>query len=319
MRENILDATYEDLILERRGLAVWLTINRANRGNSFRRQTLDEITDALVRIGDAPNARVVVLTAAGQRFFSTGGDVGDYWTRYRDDMIGMRAYERAMEKTFGEMIHCPKPIIHRINGDCVGGANAFHLAADIAVMSTTAKLQQVGTMIGSVGGFGPTQWWPNAVGDKRAREILLCCKPVDAELALQWGAVNAIAPYDKLDAAVQTYVDKLAQGFPDALRYTKVSVNAAKELAFREMTQAREWLALHFPSMESREGFGAFFEKRAIDPEPSWKAVDTGHVTVAPYGGFSITCGSCGATYLPEDHKFCGQCGAALKPKGKAA
>jgi len=47
-------------------------------------------------------------------------------------MTGMRAYERALEKTFAEMIHCPKPIIHRINGDCVGGANAFHLAADIA-------------------------------------------------------------------------------------------------------------------------------------------------------------------------------------------
>ena len=98
----------------------------------------------------------VVITAAGSRFFSTGGDVGDYSTRYSDDMVGMRAYERALEKTFAEMIHCPKPIIHRINGDCVGGANAFHLAADIAVMSTNAKLQQVGTMIGSVGGFGPT-------------------------------------------------------------------------------------------------------------------------------------------------------------------
>jgi len=93
-------------------------------------------------------------------------------------------------------------------------------------------------------------------------------------------------------------------------------VNAPKELAFREMTQAREWLSLHFPSMESREGFGAFFEKRAINSEPSWKAIDTGHVTVAPYGGFSINCASCGATYLPEDHKFCGMCGGALSSIG---
>jgi len=129
-------------------------------------------------------------------------------------------------------------------------------------MSTNAKLQQVGTMIGSVGGFGPTQWWPQVVGDKRAREILLCCKPVNAELALQWGAVNAIAPYDKLDETVQAYVDKLAKGFPDAMRYTKVSVNAPKELAFREMTQAREWLNLAFSRRwKSREGFGAFLRR----------------------------------------------------------
>jgi enoyl-CoA hydratase/carnithine racemase len=56
--------------------------------NSFRRQTLDEIIDALERIGDAPDVRAVVLTSAGSRFFSTGDDVGDYWTRYRDDMEG---------------------------------------------------------------------------------------------------------------------------------------------------------------------------------------------------------------------------------------
>src|ERR1700730_9342923 len=103
MREAFLAVSDEDLKLERRGLAAWITIDRANRGNSFRRQTLDEIIDALERIGDAPDVRAVVLTSAGSRFFSTGGDVGDYWTRYRDDMIGMRAYERALEKTIDKM------------------------------------------------------------------------------------------------------------------------------------------------------------------------------------------------------------------------
>ena len=90
------------------------------------------------------------------------------------------------------------------------------------------------------------------------------------------------------------------------------------ELKFREMTQAREWCTLHFPSMESRSGFGAFFQKKPIDSNPSWKAQDTGHNTVAPYGGYSLKCGSCGADHLPEDHKFCGVCGAELKEKAAA-
>jgi len=312
MYDNNLAVEYQDILLEQRGLAAWITINRPNRGNAFRRQTLDEIADALIRIGNAPGVRAVVLTAAGSRFFCTGGDVNDYYTRYRDDMVGMRAYERAMERTFAEIIHCPKPVIHRINGDVVGGANAFHLASDIAVMADTAKLQQVGVMIGSVAGFGPVQWWPGCIGDKRAREVLLCCKPLDAATALQWGAVNAVAPPGELDAVVQSYVDTFSKAFPDAMRYSKVALNAAKELSFREMTQAREWLSLHFPSMESREGFGAFFNKRPIDPEPSWQAIDTGHVTVAPFGGYSLACTACGTTCLPEDHKFCGHCGAKL-------
>lgn len=310
--DDILQTDYEDIRLERRGRAAWVTIDRPKLGNSFRRLTLDEITDAFQRIGDAKDIRCAVVTATGERFFCTGGDVRDYHTRYRDDMVGMRAYERAMERTFSEILHCPKPVIHRINGDVVGGANAFHLVADLAVMSETAVLKQVGVMIGSVAGFGPTQWWPLTVGDKRAREILMCCTPVSAEQALAWGAVNAIATPDRLDAVVQSYVDLLDNAFPDAMRYTKVALNAAKEVGFREMTQAREWLALHFPSTESREGFGAFFEKRAIDPEPSWRAIDTGHVTVAPYGGYSVACPHCNARNLPEDHAFCGVCGASL-------
>ena len=105
------------------------------RGNSFRRETLDEIRDAVERAGDGPGIRSVVITAAGSRFFSTGGDVVDYNTRYTDDLIGMKSYERAMERTFSEIMHCPKPVIHRVNGDVVGGANAFHLAADFVVMN----------------------------------------------------------------------------------------------------------------------------------------------------------------------------------------
>ena len=307
------DVVYEDITFVARGHAAWITINREKRGNSFRRQTLDEITDAVIRAGEGPGVRSVVLTAAGGRFFSTGGDVNDYHLKYNDDMIGMRSYERALERVFAEIIHCPKPVIHRINGDVVGGANAFHLAADFAVMASTAKLQQVGVGIGSVAGFGPTQWWPLAVSDKRARDILMALQPVTSELALQWGVVNSVAEPAALDAAVDALVDRLAQMFPDALRYTKVALNAQKEAGFREMTQAREWLTLHFPSMESREGFGAFFSKRPVSAEASWKAVDSGHVSVAPYGGYSVSCTSCGAGSLPEDHQFCGVCGHALK------
>ena len=310
------EVQYEDIVFEPRGHAAWITINREKRGNSFRRRTLDEICNALERAGEGPGVRSVVITAAGGRFFSTGGDVNDYHLKYSDDMIGMRSYERMLERTFAEIIHCPKPVIHRINGDVVGGANAFHLAADFAVMASTAKLQQVGVGIGSVAGFGPTQWWPLSIGDKRARDVLMALKPVTPQLALEWGVVNAVAEPADLDAAVGTLVDKLGGMFPDALRFTKVALNAQKELAFREMTLAREWLTLHFPSMESRAGFGAFFNKKPVSAESSWKAVDTGHVTVAPYGGYSLECSSCGAANLPEDHRFCGVCGQALKKGG---
>ncbi len=313
------DVQYEDITFEKRGHAAWITINREKRGNSFRRETLEEIRDAVERCGDASGIRSVVLTAAGSRFFSTGGDVVDYNTRYMDDLTGMRAYERAMERTFSEIMHCPKPVIHRVNGDVVGGANAFHLAADFVVMNRTAKFQQVGVGVGSVAAFGPTQWWPLMVNDRRARSILMALKPVTSELAEEWGVATVVCEYDQLDAEVEKLVENLASKFPEALRYTKVALNHQKELLFREMTQAREWCSLHFPSMESRSGFGAFFHKKPIDANPSWKALDTGHNTVAPYGGYSVLCKSCGANHLPEDHKFCGVCGADLEKQKATA
>jgi enoyl-CoA hydratase/carnithine racemase len=94
------DVHYEDITFEKRGHAARITINREKRGNSFRRETLEEIRDAVERSGDGPGVRSVVITAVGSRFFSTGGDVVDYDARYTDDMIGMRAYERAMERLF---------------------------------------------------------------------------------------------------------------------------------------------------------------------------------------------------------------------------
>lgn len=313
------DVHYEDISFEQRGHAAWITIRREGRGNSFRRETLEEIRDAVERAGEGPGIRSVVITAAGKRFFSTGGDVTDYNLRYVDDLTGMKSYERAMERTFSEIMHCPKPVIHRVNGDVVGGANAFHLAADFVVMNRTAKLQQVGVGVGSVAAFGPVQWWPLMVGDRRARDVLMALKPVTSELAEQWGVVNTVCDYEELDAEVEKIVDNLARMFPEALRYTKVALNHQKELMFREMSQAREWCTLHFPSMESRAGFGAFFNKKPVDSNPSWQALDTGHNTVAPYGGYSVHCKACGADHLPEDHRFCGVCGEDLDKKKAAA
>lgn len=304
--------TYEDIRYERDGHKAIITIDREHRGNSFRRQTLDEINDAVVDAGERPGIRILVLTAAGQRFFSTGGDVNEYHHSYRGNMAAFRSYQRAIEVTCGSIIQSAIPVIARLNGIVAGGSNAFHLAADITVASENTVIQQVGVKIGSVSGLGPNQWWPLTIGDKRSRELLLTGKRLDAQTALEWGAFNAVVPQAELDAEVDRWVEQIITGFPDALRYTRLSLNGAKELAFREITQAREWLQLHFPSTESAEGFAAFAERRDADAEFSWERVEDGEVTVAPHGGLRRQCPECGTRGLAEKHRFCGICGAEL-------
>jgi 1,4-dihydroxy-2-naphthoyl-CoA synthase len=164
----------------------------------------------VIRAGEAPGVRSVVITAAGERFFSTGGDVNDYHLKYSDDMIGMRSYERALERVFAEIIHCPKPVIHRINGDVVGGANAFHLAADFAVMAKSAKLQQVGSARRSVAGFRPDSSGgrsPSTTSGARHPDV-----PEAGDLGARagMGAVNTVVETAGLDAAVDDLVNRLA-------------------------------------------------------------------------------------------------------------
>lgn len=306
-------ATLEDVRYELDGPVARVIIDRPAKGNSFRFETLKELTACIQDAGDRSGVRAIVLSASGDRFFSTGGDVKDYHERYRHDVAAFRTYQLAIEATLQAMLQCPRPIIARVNGDVVGGANAFHLAADLVVASETAHFHQIGAKIGSVSGLGPAQWWPLVVGDRRARELLLRARPLDARTALKWGAINDVVPYEGLDEMVQTYVDDLAAGFPDALRYARIAMNAGKEGLMREISQAREWLTMHFPSAESVEGFDAFIQKRPVDRTLSWHAADQGKVTVAPWGSAIRKCDACGAAGIADDHQFCGLCGARLE------
>ncbi|SDH53616.1 enoyl-CoA hydratase/isomerase family protein [Pseudonocardia oroxyli] len=304
---------YEDIRYEQDGALAIITIDRESRGNSFRRQTLDEMYDAITNVGAQRGVKALVVTGAGRRFFSAGGDVVEYaGSNYDTNMNEFRNYQRTIERVALELIHCPVPVIARVNGFVAGGSNVFHLAADISVASRDCFIQQVGTRVGSVSGLGPNQWWPLTIGDKRARELMVAGRRVDAATAYQWGAFNAVVDYADLDDEVLRWAEMITQGFPDAVRYTRVSLNAAKERGIREMTQNREWLQLHFPSIESSEGFRSFAAGRPADTGPSYRGVDTGRVSTAPHGALAKKCQSCGAAGLAVEHSFCGLCGESI-------
>ena len=213
MRETMLDVNYEDVATgaaRPRGLdhdrprPIGATRSGARR---WTRSPMRWCASAM-----RPDVRVVVITAAGSALLL------DRRRRRRLlDALPRRhgrhaCLRRALEKTFAEMIHCPKPIIHRINGDCVGGANAFHLAADIAVMSTHGQAaagrhhdrQRRAASGRRSGGRGRRRQ-----ARQRNPDVL---KPVGAELALKWGAVNAIAsPMTNSMPPCKVDVDKLAR------------------------------------------------------------------------------------------------------------
>jgi enoyl-CoA hydratase/carnithine racemase len=286
---------------------------------------------------------VVVLTAAGDRAFCTGGDVKEY-------AGPLSAYPRDFYK-WGEnfnILHqmlrgVGKPTIARINGMAVGGGNEFNLACDLAIAAEHAVFRQVGTRVGSVAAGGATQFLPIVVGDRRAREILMLCEEIPAPKALEWGLVNQVVPsivdeqgnfltceleekkrllkerkakidLRALDEAVKNMANKLLEKFPECTRYTITQLNYWKEMVWAAtMRSATDWLSVHYTSAEPYEGMNAFVEKRPPNYRGLREKAARGESSEFLWGSYTKTCPKCGARGIPAEFSYCGACGTKIK------
>lgn len=310
------DFDFKDIIYEKADWVARVTLNRPDVYNAYSTLALQEMIQAFQDASWDDSVAVVVLTGAGDKSFGTGGDVKEYADNYTKR-------PRDYWKWMGLFITCidalrniGKPAIARLNGMVVGGGNEFNMACDLAVAADHVRIRQVGVRVGSVACGGATQWLPIIVGDRRAREILYFCDWISAQQALDWGLVNKVVPYAELDKAVDEYVQKLLNKFPECLRYTKQQVNFWKDLAwYQTIGHARDWLSIHFTSYEPYEGMKAFVEKREPDHVGLRKLAADGKSSEFVYGPYVKVCPKCGAKGIPDEFIFCGKCGASLDGK----
>jgi enoyl-CoA hydratase/carnithine racemase len=292
-----------------------VTFDRPDKYNAYTFRTLQELTQAFRDASWDDHVAVVVLTGVGDKAFCTGGDVKEYADEYT---VRPRDYWKWM----GLFVECldmlrniGKPTIARLNGMVVGGGNEFNMACDLAIAADHVRIRQVGAEVGSVAAGGATQWLPLIVGDRRAREALWLCEWIDASKALEWGLINQVVPYAELDEAVAVMAGKLVDKFPECLRYTKQQTNFWKDLAWSQTAgHAREWLALHYASLEPYEGMHAFVEKRRPRHLDIRQRAARGGSSEFVWGPYTQTCAACGAAGIPDGFVYCGQCGARLEP-----
>ena len=270
---------FSEIIYTKRDWVATVTMNRPDKYNAYTYHTLQEMTQAFRDASWDDSVAVVVLTGAGDKAFCTGGDVQEYADEYTQRPRDYWKWMGLFIETLDTLRNIGKPTIARLNGMVVGGGNELNMACDLAIAADHVRIRQVGAEVGSVAAGGATQWLPLIVGDRRAREILWLCEWVDTAKALEWGLINQVVPYAELDDAVATMAAKLVDKFPECLRYTKQQTNFWKDLAWYQTAgHAREWLALHYTTLEPNEGMRAFVEKRrAVAPASS----SGGHTTSA--------------------------------------
>ena len=119
-----------------------------------------------------------------------------------------------------------------------------------------------------------------------------------------------------LDAVVADLCEQLVNKFFECTRYTKAQVNFWKELSWHATaSHARDWLAVHYTSLEPHEGMTAFAEKRKADYLALRQRAASGGSSEFLWGPYSRECPECGAKWLPREFDHCGKCGAALPGK----
>ena len=255
---DFTDITYE----VDNGLAT-ITINRPERYNAFRAQTVDELVMAFKKAWGSDEVGAICLTGAGDKAFCSGGDqkqraeTGDYGPS-QSGLFEVEALHRVMRDV-------PKPVIAAVNGIAIGGGHVLHVLADLTIAADTATFGQNGPRVGSFDAGLGSGYLARVVGEKRAREIWFMLRRLSAQEALDWGLVNKVVPADQLKAEVRAWADQILQFSPTALKVLKQSFNSDTEHFIAVGNMAYTTLKMFSESAEAKEGITAFNEKRQPD------------------------------------------------------
>jgi enoyl-CoA hydratase/carnithine racemase len=257
---------FEHILYEKNTYKAIITINRPKVLNCLNLTTIQELTAAFKDASWDDNIAVIILTGAGKQAFSTGADLAEQTEYFLGNPRDYYKWMYEFIQLHEVMRNVGKPTIARLNGFVVGGGNELNISCDLAIAADHIYIKQVGAARGSVAAAGATQFLPLIVGDRRAREILFLCEEISAKKALDWGLVNEVVPYDKLDEAVDKLAEKLFNKLPECLRYTKQQLNFWRDFSWGStIGHARDWLAIHNLSEEVKEGIQAFTEKRKVN------------------------------------------------------
>ncbi|HVJ14863.1 MAG TPA: 1,4-dihydroxy-2-naphthoyl-CoA synthase [Polyangiaceae bacterium] len=252
---------YEDIVYEKsaEGIAK-ITINRPQVRNAFRPQTVTEMIRAFADAREDPEVGVVILTGAGKDAFCAGGDQK---VRGTAGYVGSDGVPRLNVLDLQRQIRTlPKPVVAMVAGYAIGGGHVLHLVCDLTIAADNARFGQTGPKVGSFdGGFGAS-YMARIVGQKKAREIWFLCRQYDAKQALEMGLVNAVVPYERLEAETVQWCREMLQNSPLALRCLKSALNADCDGQAGLQELAGNATLLFYMTEEGREGRDAFVEKR---------------------------------------------------------
>ncbi|MGW9331765.1 enoyl-CoA hydratase/isomerase family protein [Bosea sp. NPDC055594] len=209
---------------------------------------------------DPGDLRCIVLSGEGERAFCAGGDLKE--RRGMSDEQWQRQHV-VFERMVRALLDCPVPLIGAVNGAAYGGGCEIAACCDFLYAAEGARFAQSEVTLGIMPGGGGTQTLPRALGERRAKELILTGRPFSAAQAEAWGFVNAVYPLADLLAEARVTAAAIARNAPIATRQAKLSVHRGLQMSLRDgLALEIEAYARMVPTEDRHEGVLAFNEKR---------------------------------------------------------
>ena len=254
-----------DLLAERRGSAMVLTLNRESKRNALSPEMLGLLGDEISKAAQDDELRAVVLTGAGSKAFSAGMDLGFLFEHLSSHPTSerIRKVQREIQDLFSRLEQLEKPTLVAIEGNCVGGGLELALCCDLRIASRDAKLGFPEARIGMLPDLGGTTRLSRLVGPTLAKEWIMTARQYTADQAYQRGVVNeVVSPGQALSVALD-WVKELTRAAPLAIAWTKRIIDRGWGLSLAQSLELeQDAMCELLPSEDLKEGIRAFLEKR---------------------------------------------------------
>ena len=253
---------FETILAERRDDHILVvTLNRPEQSNALNTQMGLDLVELFEGFStDIEGLRAVILTGSGDKAFCAGGDL-----KQRNGMTdeAWQAQHLVFERMLRAVLGCPIPVIGAVNGAAYGGGCEIAAATDFVYAATHARFALTEVTLGIMPGGGGTQTLPRAVGERRAKELILSGLPFSADEAERWGLVNRVLPPDELLPAALAIAGRIAANGPISVRQAKQAVHRGLQMSLADgLAFEIEAYNRLVPTADRREGVLAFNERR---------------------------------------------------------
>jgi 2-(1,2-epoxy-1,2-dihydrophenyl)acetyl-CoA isomerase len=255
--------TYQTILFEVSGGVARLTLNRPDRLNSFNVQMHGEVRDALSKLVNNSEARVLVFTGAG-RGFCAGQDLGDRAVAPGGQGVDLGdSIENYYKPLVLALRNLPMPVIGAVNGVAAGAGANIALACDLVIATKSASFVQAFSKLGLVPDSGGTWLLPRLLGNARAMGLALLGDKLPAEQAAQWGLIWRCVEDAEFKGAVDQLATQLASAPTRGLARTKQAIYESWSHSLeQQLDQERDFQRELGRSQDYAEGVAAFTEKR---------------------------------------------------------